>query len=432
VVELAAAAVPTLPSPGRAQIGPSYACGNAKTEYNCKLWVELCNRGNLDVNAVVGWHHGRDGNLAKGFTPIRRKECAMVSQELEFNLAFIAYVDGKPVSLELDSKKREITYYQSAGLINAAAGERTLSGRGGNGRGRTCVPSGLSGFSTRLASWDEGDSCPKGYVPVPLSNYFKASIDNWDPLTGTVNFYLYIYPKPSHATPLPSVVSEGARIPSLVKYKRGQGAPEDPAQAAAFYRRLGEKGDKEAQYKLGDLYFHGDGVQRDLILAYTWYYLAASRDHREASLQRRKLLMILNKQQQRVAMRRVNELRDGGADPVPQFFAPEVPKEAARPNPNPRRTQGSKVFPSGAKYEGELVDGYPDGSGLMDFGNGEKYDGEWTGRDRTGLGTLYLKDSSSCTGSWYKGKLVGVGKGMRGGVEKPCYPFMHRFTFDAP
>ena len=63
-------------------------------------------------------------------------------------------------------------------------------------------------------------------------------------------------------------------------------APED--DAAAAYRRgdypaafriwhaLAEQGDGEAQMALGFMYHDGEGVPKNLKLAYMWFYLAAS------------------------------------------------------------------------------------------------------------------------------------------------------------
>lgn len=62
--------------------------------------------------------------------------------------------------------------------------------------------------------------------------------------------------------------------------------PED--EAAAAYRRgdylvafriwhaLAEKGDGEAQMAIAFMYHDGEGVPKDLRLAYMWFYLAAS------------------------------------------------------------------------------------------------------------------------------------------------------------
>jgi TPR repeat protein len=40
-------------------------------------------------------------------------------------------------------------------------------------------------------------------------------------------------------------------------------------------KAVAERGDADAQYLLGYLYARGEGVRRDLLLAYLWYTLAA-------------------------------------------------------------------------------------------------------------------------------------------------------------
>ena len=39
-------------------------------------------------------------------------------------------------------------------------------------------------------------------------------------------------------------------------------------------RTLAEQGDVKAQYSLGQCYLRGDGVRRDLVMAYSWLLLA--------------------------------------------------------------------------------------------------------------------------------------------------------------
>jgi hypothetical protein len=197
-----------LSSAAFAQIGPSYPCNNAQTNWGCSLWVEVCNRGTLDVYAVVGIDPGRGSLVARGFYELKTGQCKMVSQHDKFNLAFYTFVDERAALVQLDANKQEITYYQSAGLINAALGERSLQGMGGNATGRTCIRADFSAFEVDLNSWDATDPCPRGYVGLPLSNYFLPEINNPDSLTGTVNYYLYIYPTMRHVVPSGAAVAK--------------------------------------------------------------------------------------------------------------------------------------------------------------------------------------------------------------------------------
>jgi TPR repeat protein len=48
------------------------------------------------------------------------------------------------------------------------------------------------------------------------------------------------------------------------------------------YRKAAEQGHAEAQFKLGAMYFSGDGVPRDDAGAVKWYRMAAEQGHAEA------------------------------------------------------------------------------------------------------------------------------------------------------
>ena len=48
------------------------------------------------------------------------------------------------------------------------------------------------------------------------------------------------------------------------------------------YREAAEQGHAEAQFRLGAMYFSGDGVPRDDAGALKWYRLAAEQGHAEA------------------------------------------------------------------------------------------------------------------------------------------------------
>ncbi len=62
-------------------------------------------------------------------------------------------------------------------------------------------------------------------------------------------------------------------------YNRGQGVPQDDAEALAWYRKAADQGDARAQNGLGDLYFDGKGVPQDYAAALTWYRKSADQGH---------------------------------------------------------------------------------------------------------------------------------------------------------
>lgn len=60
-----------------------------------------------------------------------------------------------------------------------------------------------------------------------------------------------------------------------IMYANGQGAPQDPAKAATWYRRAADQGDALAQLHLGFLYEDGNGVPKNAQEAARWYRQAA-------------------------------------------------------------------------------------------------------------------------------------------------------------
>ena len=60
-------------------------------------------------------------------------------------------------------------------------------------------------------------------------------------------------------------------------YKRGNGVPQDYVEAVAWYRRAAEQGHALAQFYLGVSYERGEGVLQDTVQAHMWFNLAASR-----------------------------------------------------------------------------------------------------------------------------------------------------------
>lgn len=61
-----------------------------------------------------------------------------------------------------------------------------------------------------------------------------------------------------------------------VLYYRGQGVPQDFAEAAKWFRRAAERGDADAQFNLGLLYVDGKGMPKDFVRALMWFDLAAA------------------------------------------------------------------------------------------------------------------------------------------------------------
>jgi hypothetical protein len=54
-------------------------------------------------------------------------------------------------------------------------------------------------------------------------------------------------------------------------YEYGIWSPKDQAQALVWYRKAAEHGDIGARERIGQMYFDGEGVQRDLTVAARWF-----------------------------------------------------------------------------------------------------------------------------------------------------------------
>jgi TPR repeat protein len=62
-------------------------------------------------------------------------------------------------------------------------------------------------------------------------------------------------------------------------YHKGEGVPQDGAEAVKWYRRAAEQGHRSARYNLGQMYLFGDGVPQDHAEAVRWLRLAAEQGH---------------------------------------------------------------------------------------------------------------------------------------------------------
>ena len=60
-------------------------------------------------------------------------------------------------------------------------------------------------------------------------------------------------------------------------YDKGQGVPQDYAEAVKWFRKAAEQGDAPAQSNLGWMYEEGQGVPQDYVEAHLWFNLASAR-----------------------------------------------------------------------------------------------------------------------------------------------------------
>ena len=66
-------------------------------------------------------------------------------------------------------------------------------------------------------------------------------------------------------------------------YKNGRGVQQDDIAAAKWYSKAAEQGNSDAYYKLGEIYENGRGVQQDDIAAAEWYRKAAEQYEESAA-----------------------------------------------------------------------------------------------------------------------------------------------------
>ncbi len=67
-----------------------------------------------------------------------------------------------------------------------------------------------------------------------------------------------------------------------VLYYKGQGVPLDQVEAIRWYRLAAELGDIFAQFNLGFMYEEGQGVTQDYVQSHRWFAAAAAQGDEEA------------------------------------------------------------------------------------------------------------------------------------------------------
>ncbi len=82
--------------------------------------------------------------------------------------------------------------------------------------------------------------------------------------------------------PLAQQGHAGAQFNLGVAYSKGQGVPQDDAEAVRWYRLAAEQGHAGAQFNLGVAYSKGQGVPQDDVQAYMWLNLAAAQGKEDA------------------------------------------------------------------------------------------------------------------------------------------------------
>ena len=69
--------------------------------------------------------------------------------------------------------------------------------------------------------------------------------------------------------------------------------------------------------------------------------------------------------------------------------------------------EGVYGYPDGSKYEGQFLDGKPDGWGTFSYVSGDRYIGSFNNGYKHGKGTYYYADETQSTGEWKEGEYLG-------------------------
>ena len=82
--------------------------------------------------------------------------------------------------------------------------------------------------------------------------------------------------------PLATQGEQDAQYKLGALYYSGNGVEQDYTESALWYRRAAQQGNVDAQFSLGNMYLMGEGVQQDDNQAAHWYALAADQGHMSA------------------------------------------------------------------------------------------------------------------------------------------------------
>eukprot|EP00984_Skeletonema_dohrnii_P026955 scaffold16385_cov73-Skeletonema_dohrnii-CCMP3373.AAC.2 len=92
--------------------------------------------------------------------------------------------------------------------------------------------------------------------------------------------------------------------------------------------------------------------------------------------------------------------------PHPSTYLPPLPASLLRAN---NAIKMAKITYNGLVYDGDVVDGKPNGRGKMIYLGGDVYEGEWKNGCLNGQGTYNWNDGRSYKGEWKDGKRHGKG-----------------------
>ena len=126
-------------------------------------------------------------------------------------------------------------------------------------------------------------------------------------------------------------------------YAKGEGVPQNYAEAAKWYRLAAEQGDASAQSFLGVMYFKGDGVPQNYVAAYKWLSLSAAQGDQLAARNRGIAMSVMTPAQ-------IAEAQKQAAEWLPRAptasLAKITPRQFQSKEPEKEATSGTAFFVS--------------------------------------------------------------------------------------
>jgi hypothetical protein len=130
-----------------------------------------------------------------------------------------------------------------------------------------------------------------------------------------------------------------------VMYDMGQGVPVDYAEAVKWYRKAADQGNPTAQYNLGYSYEFGHGVPQDDVQAYKWLSLAVAHGDNTAPSAREYLEKRMTPAQIAEAKKLASEWKPTGTDSTAQPTTSTTPPTGVSPPVSPASTIPASPHP---------------------------------------------------------------------------------------
>lgn len=224
-----------------------------------------------------------------------------------FNLG-AAYYNGEGVRTDDVESYAWFLLAREAG--NPSAGDAVKRSASENPRQVTVA------FTKIAEMYTRGDELPKD--PTEALKWYRKAADAGDMKASVSVASMLLGPD---RTPTPQEAAEarkrcedvadrnfapGAYCMVLIN-RLGLGGPKDPAESMKWLNRAAELGHPKAALELGEAHWKGDGVQKDLVTAYMWIWLALRAKAQGADADEQALHKEMSSKQVDQAKRKANE-----------------------------------------------------------------------------------------------------------------------------